>query len=154
MRKLLTAFGLTLALVALTVPAALASGPADHTLPPDEVFEDVNPCTGELTTVTQSYKTAVFHENVDSAGGLHFTFTGTGAITTTDGFSGRFTVWAGANVVAGGDVAVETFTFSATLRNGSGQLVNAHFVVHISVIDGTPVVEVEVDSLECRGKPS
>jgi hypothetical protein len=109
---------------------------------------------GQETTVTLSYKKAVFHQNVDSAGGFHFTFTGTGAITTTDDFSGRFTLWAGANVVAGGDVAVETFTFSATLRNGSGQLVNAHFVAHVTVIDGTPVVEVAVDSLECRGKPS
>ena len=154
MRKLPTALGLTLALVALSTSAALANGPADHTLPPDEVFEDVNPCTGELTTVTQSFKTAVFHENVDSAGGLHFTFTGTGAITTTDGFSGRFTGSASANLVAGGDVAVERFTFSATLRNGTGQLVNAHFIGHITVTGGTPVVEVVVDSLECKGKPS
>jgi hypothetical protein len=37
--ELLTAFGLTLALVTLIVPAALASGPADHTLPPDDVFD-------------------------------------------------------------------------------------------------------------------
>ena len=154
MRKLLTAFGLTLALVALTVPAALASGPADHTLPPDEVFEDVNPCTGELATITQSFKTAVLHSNVDSSGGLHFKFSGAGAITTTDGFSGRFSGSGVGNIVAGGDVAVDTFTFSATLRNGSGQLVNAHFVGHITVIDGTPVVEVELDSLKCKGKPS
>lgn len=153
-RKLLTAVGLTLALVALSVPVALASGPADHTLPPDEVFEDVNPCTGELTTVTQSFKTAVFHETVDLTGGLHFTFTGTGVISTTDGFSGRFSVSAGANLVAGGDVAGETFRFSATLRNGSGQLVNAQFLVHVTVIDGAPVVEVVMDSLQCRGKPS
>ncbi len=154
MRKLLAAFPLTLALVALVVPAALASGPADHTLPPDEVFQDVNPCTGEVTTVTLSYKKAVFHENVDSAGGLHFTFTGTGTVSTADGFSGRFTVWPGANFVAGGSVGVETFTFSATLRDGSGQLANVHFVGHITVIDGTPVVVVEREIFECVGKPS
>jgi hypothetical protein len=153
MRKLLAALPLTLALGALLVPTALASGPADHTLPPDASFEDVNPCTGELTTVTQSYRTAAFHETVDSSG-AHFTFTGAGAITTTDGFSGRFSESGGANFVAGGDVAVETFRFSATLRNGSGQLVNATFVVHITVVDGTPVAEVELDSVECRGKPS
>jgi len=154
MRKLLAAFGLTLALVALVVPAALAKGPADHTLPPDEVFEDVNPCTGEVTTVTFSYKKAVFHENVDSAGGLHFTFTGTGTASTADGFSGRFTVWPGANFVAGGNVGVETFTFSATLRNGSGQLANVHVVAHITVVDGMPVVVVEREIFECMGKPS
>ena len=153
MRKLLAAFGLTLALVALMVPAALASGPADHTLPDDEVFEDVNPCTGALTTITQSFTTAVFHETLNSAGS-HFTFTGTGVISTTDGFSGRFSVSGGGKFVAGGDVAVETFRFSATLRNGSGQVVNPQFVVHVTVVDGEPVVEVVLDKIGCRGKPS
>ena len=153
MRRLLAAFPLTLALIALTVPAALGNGPADHTLPPDASFEDVNPCTGELTTVTQSYTTAVFHET-DSAGGFHFSFSGAGVISTTDGFAGRFSESGSGNLVAGGDVGVETFRFSATLRNGSGQVVTAHFLFHVTVIDGTAVAEVELDNLACRGKPS
>jgi len=154
---LLSALVATVALVAglWTVGNVYAGAPADHTLPPDDVFDDINPCTGEVTTITQSYKTAVVHFTDDASGGGHFTFTGTGTITTADGFSGRFTVWPGANGGSGGsNLEEETFTFSATLRGPGGQVANVHFVGHVTVKNGEPVVVIDREIFECVGKPA
>jgi len=159
MRRLigLSAFILTAALLAaLVVPlfggsTALANGPADHTLPPDDVDVDTNPCTGLVTTITISWTKFVLHETLDASGGGHFTVTGVATITTADGFSGRLTFWAGGNFNGGG--SEETFTQSATLRNGSGSVVVARGVFHITEKDGVPVVEFDRESLECLGKP-
>ena len=151
---LLPALVATVALVAglWTGGSVYAGGPADHTLPPDEVSDDINPCTGAVTTLTLSYKTAVVHFTDDASGGGHFTFTATGTITTADGFSGRFTIWPGENDRS--NVTAATFTFSATLQGPDGQAVNVHGLFHITVKNGEPVVEFEKEIFECVGKPA
>ena len=134
------------------LPAVAAN---DHSLPSPEVFLDVNPCTGTIVTLTQVYTKSVLHESVDASGGSHFTGTQGGTITASDGFAGRFTVWFGFNEGGGASgVEVGTFTYSATLRNGTGQVANVHFVGHYIVKDGTIIKTVENESLVCVGKPS
>jgi len=164
MRKLILL--VAVALFAVLGTAGIVSAVTDHSLPPDDVFTDVNPCTGALTTITVSFKQAVFHESQDATGGLHLTGTAVGTITTADGFSGRQTFWFGANIESGGsDLSVNTFTESATLRGPGGQVVVVHGVAHISgkglvfdddgnLISGTPTVAFEKFSLECKGKPN
>jgi hypothetical protein len=151
MRKLLTVVAVMLGCLVPT-GAALAD-PAMHEVPPDDVFVDVNPCTGQLTTITNSFKSFVIREGTDAAGGFHVTGTGVGTITTADGFSGRFTFWFGFNATKSG-TTVETFTNSNTLGNGSGQRVLVTVAFHVTVVNGEVRVEHEHVNFTCVGKPA
>ena len=155
MRKLVVLAIVTLVAVLGVAGTASANGPADHSLPPIPPEVEFNPCTGADTLVTLTPRKAVFHLSVDNAGGSHLTGTFLGDITTADGFSGRATGWFGGNDGSGGSgVEVFTATFSATMKNDSKQTVVIHGVFHITLKDGNPVVLFEVESEECRGKPS
>jgi hypothetical protein len=155
MFRFLTVFALVMSGVAAFGVASVANAANDHTLPPPNVFEDINPCTGELTIITETFKKSVFHFSEDANGGIHVTGTGVVLIETADGFSGRETFWFGENSgVGGGDNGASTFTFSATLGDGSGQKVVIHIVAHVTIVDGEVVVEFENDSFECLGKPA
>jgi hypothetical protein len=144
--------------VLLAGGAVLGGGVAlaanDHTVPPPDVFSDVNPCNGNTVTITQTYKNSVIHFSEDANGGGHFTGTMNGTITTDDGYSGRFTVWFGENASADGSHDVNGFTFSATLGNGSGQHVVVHETGHLTVVGGDIVVSFDKPSAECTGKPA
>ena len=154
MSKLLFAVVSATVAVLVVFGAATVSAANDHTLPPPDVFVDENPCTGLDTTITQTYKKAVFHFSEDGNGGGHVTGTLVGTIETADGFSGRFTIWFGENLSGDGEHFVGTFTFSATLHNDAGQQVVVHETGHITVVDGEIIVEVEHTIFECRGKPA
>lgn len=151
MRKLLALGGILLASVAL--PAGAIADPAVHDVPPDETFTDVNPCTGQPTTITQHYTKFVLREGPDGAGGFHVTGTAVGTVTTADGFSGRFTFWFGFNGNASGTSA-ETFTNSNTLGNGSGQRVLVTVAAHMTFVNGELQVEHELENFKCVGKPA
>jgi hypothetical protein len=132
----------------------IASAANDHSLPPPEVFTDINPCTGDEVEITETYKKAVFHFSEDANGGFHVTGTLIAEIETEDGYSGRSTVWFGENGSGDASHFVSTFTYSATLGNGSGQRVVVHTTGHITVVDGDIVVEHENFIFECKGKPA
>jgi hypothetical protein len=150
-RKLFVFVGVALA--SLTLATGAMADPAVHLDMPDDVFTDVNPCTGQETTITQSFKSFVLREGADAAGGFHVTGTGVGTVTTTDGFSGRFTFWFGFNGASSG-TEEETFTNSNTLGNGSGQRVVITVVSHVTFANGVVRVEHEFGNFKCVGKPA
>jgi hypothetical protein len=133
--------------------AGIASAANEHDLPPPEVFMDTNPCTGDLVEITETFKKAVFHSSEDANGGFHVTGTLVADIETEDGFSGRSTLRFSENGSGDASHFVGSFTYSATLGNGSGQRVVVHTSGHITVANGEVKVEHESFSLECRGKP-
>jgi len=158
MRKfLLPAF--VLAFLATAAAPSLAA-PAQRFPIPDVTYDALNPCTGNLTTVTQSNQVLVIHDDVDPNRGQHVTGTITGDASNSDGFSGRFTVWFGMNLQDISDpLIVGEFanTFSGTIRNGSGALILLHGVFHVTIPPGgSGELKGFVDnfSLECLGKPS
>jgi hypothetical protein len=150
--------------VALVLSAAAAApspaAPAQRFPIPDVSFEALNPCTGNLTTVTFSNQVLVIHDDVDPNNGRHVTGTITGDASNSDGFSGRFTVWFGMNLQDISDpVIVGEFanTFSGTIRDGSGRLILLHAVFHVTIPPadlGELKGSVNNVSLQCLGKPS
>jgi hypothetical protein len=131
---------------------AAATSETSHEVPADEVFTDTNPCTGESVEVTFHYLQYVAHSTEDGKGGVHAETSGVLEVTTDDGFSGRGQVRA-RNSWSAGDVSQEGFGLSVTLGNGTGQRVVVHIVGHLVIVDGVPTVELEIESLECQGKP-
>jgi hypothetical protein len=131
---------------------AAATSETSHTLPPDEVFTDINPCTGDPTEVTFHYLQFVAHFTEDGAGGLHSATSGVLEVTTDDGFSGRGQVRTRFSGPAS-DVSQEAFGLSVTLGNGTGQRIVVHIVAHLVIVDGVPIVDLEIESIECQGKP-
>ena len=154
MRRLLISLMLpVLALLATAGPAS-ASGPADHTLPGDIVFKDVNPCTGKKTRFAESFTKNVFHFTADASGDVHFTGTGVATIGTDDGFSGQLRFSLTGKLGSGpSGLEVETFAGSANLQDGSGHLFRVHAVDHKTVKRGTLVVALANASFACEGKP-
>lgn len=145
----------TLSAAGLAISSILPAVAANvHDLPPNEVFTEVNPCTGALAIITEVYTNAVFHLSVDASGGTHVTGTANGTISTNDGFAGRFTDWFGGKAGGGSGVDQDHFTFSATLRNGAGQVANVHASGHFIMKDGVPVKTTDNFSAVCVGKPS
>jgi hypothetical protein len=150
----------SLALVIVLSMAAVVSAKAltftDHTPPPDEMFVDINPCTGSPHTVSLSFKKAVFHVTTDNTGGFHVTGTVNATASTDDGFAGRFTGWFGANEPSGGsDIFEATDTFAATMHGPGSQTLLVKGVVHITIDVSTFTVRSFVDNftLTCVGKP-
>ena len=140
----------------VAVSGSLLSEPSQnsHSLPPDLVFNVLNPCTGSPVTLRRHTIKFVYHENLDATGGGHFTVTSVIEITTSDGFSGRETVTTGGNFGAGhSGVQEQRYTDSQTAGDGSGRRVVVHGVMQVVFKDGVPVVEYSGLSLECRGKP-
>jgi hypothetical protein len=150
MKKLALLVGVLTAALTL-VAVASAGSPATRTVPPDESFTDINPCTGATVTVTYHFTTFVIREGPDGAGGFHVTGTGTGTATTSDGFSGRFTFWFGGNARADGSFS-ETFTNSNTLGDGSGARILVTITEHVTMANGELRVEHEQVNFRCVGK--
>lgn len=152
MKKFVLLVGALIAALALTA-AASAGSPAIKIVPPDESFTDLNPCTGDVVTITQHYKMFVLREGPDGAGGFHITGTATGTVTTSDGFSGRFTFWFGGNTRPDGSFS-ETFTNSNTLGDGSGARVLVTVQEHVTLANGELRIEHEQVNFTCVGKRS
>ena len=123
---------LTLTALAFAVPAA-ADPPTAVTF--EDVFPDVNPCTGNPMTVTIA-TTAFIHEH-DSGEVVHAKRT----ITTSDGFVGRGTD----SFVDNGRIV--RYRFSDIMANASGDRFRARgvFVYDIS----TDTLRVERFQLTC-----
>jgi hypothetical protein len=125
-----------LSVVALAVAAPAAADPPT-TVEFLDVFPDVNPCTGNVMTVTIA-ATAYVHEH-GSRTVVHAKRT----ITTSDGFSGRGTD----TFVDNGKVLV--FRFTDMMTNASGDRFRAKgvFVLHVA----TDTVRVDKFELKCLG---
>jgi hypothetical protein len=158
MRKfLIPAFAL--AFFAVSANSSLAA-PAQRFALPDVSQENLNVCTGAMTTVTLTKRVLVIHDDVDPNLGQHQTGTFTGDIATADGFAGRFTVRFGMNLRDISDLLIVgefANTASFTLQNGSGALILVHAVFHVTIPPaGVGELKGLVDfvSAECRGAPS
>jgi hypothetical protein len=157
MRRFVLPMFVLVFLAAAAAPSLAA--PAQRFPIPDVSEENLNVCTGSLTTVTLSNRVLVIHDDVDPNDGHHVTGTLTGDISTADGFSGRFTVRFGMNLQDITDpLIVGEFanTASFTLQDGSGGLILIHAVFHVTVPPAGGELRGSVDnvSARCLGKPS
>lgn len=134
MRKLLLVL-LTMAVLALAPPAAADPPTA---IPLEETFEDVNPCTGLIHTVTITG--TIFEHSHD---GRIVAINERTITTDPTGFVGHGVV----SFVANGQV--ERFSLTDILANPAGDRIRAHFV---GVLDlSTDTVRVEKGELTCLG---
>lgn len=155
MRKLLCCL-MTAASLAMTSLVAVPSpAHADTTIEKSgtQTFRENDPCLGGRVTITVAYN-AVYHENQDSAGGWHFTFTEEGdfsAVGRTDSWTGHYTVWGGANIDGPNRAQNGTFTFSAVGKSVSdGSRVRFMEVAHFTVnAKGVLTVEHEHLNADC-----
>ena len=123
------------AALAFAVPAAAEPPTA---FPFEFVFDDVNPCTGGVHTVTIAGATRVH----DHDG--HVVATSERTITTSPtGFVGRGTDTYGLNG------KVEMFRLADILTNPSGDRIRARFVIVVDLATGT--VRVAKGELTCLG---
>jgi len=131
-----------IAAAAILSAAALvtfAAPPASQPL--FEQFDDVNPCTDEIITLTFTGTAFV------QTSGDHFILRASGTVTTSDGFEGSFN----RNFIFIGD-RVETLRFhDMEISDDTGQRVIAAVgLVHVTRVDGVPVVDlVKFPSLRC-----
>jgi hypothetical protein len=134
MRKLLLVL-LTMAVLALAPPAAADPPTA---IPMEETFEDVNPCTGLIHTVTITG--TIFEHSHD---GRIVVINKRTITTDPTGFVGHGVV----SFVANGQV--ERFSLTDILANPAGDRIRARFV---GVLDlSTDTVRVEKGELTCLG---
>jgi hypothetical protein len=134
MRWLLTVL---LSVVAMSV-ASPAAADAPTAFPFEFVFDDVNPCTGDIHTVTIAGTTFVhFH------GSRIVAYSERTITTSPTGFVGHGT---DSNVLNG---QVEMFRLADILTNPAGDRIRARFVIVIDVSTGT--VRVEKGELTCLG---
>jgi hypothetical protein len=152
-KKLILALGLVALLTFAAGASAHGGKPITFTERMHNVtdtFADVNPCTGDPTTVT-IVNNGVLHVTEFADGHVHVTgtFTGTVAIDTTDpskpDYSGRFTQWFGENR----NVNTEngTFTFSVRARGTDGSRLQFHETAHFLAVGGD--LQVEFDKMRC-----
>jgi predicted RNA-binding protein with TRAM domain len=131
------AAAVTLAVVALTL-AVPASADAPTEIPFEFVFDDVNPCTGDIHTVTIAGTTSV-HEH----DGRIVAFSDRTITTSPTGFVGHGTD----TEVDNGQVFV--FRLADIATNPSGDRFMAEFVIVVDLSTGT--TRVERGELTCLG---
>ncbi|GHH69607.1 hypothetical protein [Promicromonospora soli] len=127
---------LAVPLLFLGVAPAAADPPTEEVQPLD-VFDDVNPCTGLIHTVTIATTFSVHdHQGTE-------VFTGDSVISTSTGFSGQGTA------SFTGNSQVERFHFIDMLTNDEGDRIQAKgiFVLDLS----TDTVRVDRFDLVCVG---
>jgi hypothetical protein len=132
---LAAAVTLTVLALGFAVPAAADSPTA---IPFEFVFDDVNPCTGEIHTVTIAGTTFVHSHDGRTVAHSERTIT-----TSPTGFVGH----GRDSGVENGQVA--TFRLLDILTNASGDRIRARFVLVLDVSTGT--VRVEKGGLTCLG---
>lgn len=131
--KVCGALASTATLCSLGTPAAFAGGngattftQTDHAV--TDVSADVNPCTGEPGTTTQTYND-VFHGTINKTGSW-FTGTVTGSIVfvpdnpASPTYTGHFQFWFGDENNLRNDVEHDTSNFRVTGSDGS--VISAH----------------------------
>jgi len=127
----------TLAVVALTL-AAPASADAPTEIPFEFVFDDVNPCTGDMHTVTITGTTSIHNHD-----GRIVAYSKRTITTSPTGFVGHGTDTYVLNS------QVEMFRLADIAMNPSGDRFRARFVLVIDVSTGT--VRAENLELTCLG---
>lgn len=131
---------LVVGLLSVVALAFAAPAVADQPIPEQfvDVFPDVNPCTGEVMTVT-IVTNGYFHEH-----GSRFLAHAERTITTSDGFAGRGTE----SFVDNGRIV--RYRFSDILTNASGDRFRARsvFVEHLA----TGTLRVDRFELTCLTK--
>lgn len=137
-----TVLGLLAAAVTLTVVALALAGPAAAD-PPTEipfefVFEDVNPCTGDMHTVTIAGTTSIHNHDGRIVAYSERTIT-----TSPTGFVGHGTD----SYVLNGEV--EMFRLADIATSPSGERFLARFMFVVDVSNGT--VRVDKFELTCLG---
>ena len=132
---LAAAVTLTVVALALAVPAA-ADPPTE--IPFEFVFDDVNPCTGDMHTVTIAGTTSVHNHDGRIVAHSERTIT-----TSPTGFAGRGTD----TYVLNG--RVEMFSQADILTSPSGDRMRAVFVIVFDVSTGT--VRAVAGRLACLG---
>jgi hypothetical protein len=101
-----------------------------------ESFPDVNPCTGDPSTVTITYN-GVGHVTLLPNGTSHFTITQTGDVVfvpddpSLPTYTGHFTIWGGFN--SNNKNAAGTFTFTVHLTGSDGSTLKFHITEHFNV---------------------
>jgi len=126
---------LTVVALAFVVPAA-ADAPTE--IPFEFVFDDVNPCTGDVHTVTIAGTTTVHDHD-----GRIVAYSKRTITTSPTGFVGRGTD----TYVLNGQV--EMFRLADILTNPAGDRIRARFVIVVDVSSGT--VKVVTGGLTCLG---
>jgi hypothetical protein len=127
----------TLTVVALAFAAPAAAEPP-IAIPFEFVFDDVNPCTGDIHTVTIAGTTFVHSHDGRVVAYSERTIT-----TSPTGFVGHGTD----TFVDNGQVLM--FRLTDTLTNTSGDRIRARFVTVVDLSTGT--VRVEKGELTCLG---
>lgn len=129
---------LLLALLAVAVPGASADGATTTTVQvKDQPFTFVltDFCHGDAPMVLSFTANGVLHTTVGPDGATHETGTLTGPATlaTVVGtFTGRFTVWFGANANNRSTASTVTASFTGA-HAGTGERMEQHFVGHATV---------------------
>jgi hypothetical protein len=131
------AAAVTLTMVALVFAVPAAADPPTE-LPFEFVFDDVNPCTGDIHTVTIAGSTFVHLHGERENSHSERTIT-----TSPTGFVGHGTD----TFVANGQVLM--LRLADILTNPSGERIRARFVLVIDLSTGT--VRVEKGELTCLG---
>ena len=103
-----------------------------------EVFDDVNPCTGDIHTVTIAITVAGHFHNGRFVGNGERTIT-----TSPTGFVGRGTD----SVVDNGEVF--KLTLNDMLENEAGDQIRAHFVLLLDLSTDPPTEQVVQGALDC-----
>jgi hypothetical protein len=125
------------------VPAADAAPPVETPL--FEQFQDINPCTGELITLTFT-GVAVIHEVGDM-----FHLRGYGQVITSDGYSGTFN----RTFFFKGDQVATLRFHDMEVNSVTGQRVVVSVIVHMTIVDG--IVRSDLTHFSgprCVGRPS
>jgi hypothetical protein len=132
-----TFFAVLLGVVSLVFAGPAAADPPTA-FPFEFVFDDVNPCTGDIHTVTIAGTTFVHDQDGRIVAHSERTIT-----TSPTGFVGHGT---DSNVLNG---QVEMFRLTDILTNPSGERITARFVIVIDLSSGT--VRVVTGGLTCLG---
>ncbi len=146
-------------LLGLTAGAALADGPP-LVIPFENQFDAVNPCTGEVTTISLSGELRI-HQFYNEAGDVHhFNVTLVADMQTTDGFSGSEVLVNVHNAEGpfaptedeerGMQVLIDRYLVT---NPETGQVAWARFTLHLTYVGGEFVVNTSDVDLECHGSP-
>jgi hypothetical protein len=127
-KRLVTGCLLALSLLGMGVPTADADAPSQSE-PMVDVFDDVNPCTGLVHTVT--FTTIISEHSHDGREVAH----GRTTISTSSGYSGKGSF----TYVNNGQT--EIFRLNHMLSNDAGDRIRPHTVFVVDLSTGTARVE-------------
>jgi hypothetical protein len=147
-------------LFGLTAGAALADGPP-LVIPVEYQVDVVNPCTGELTTLSGSGEMRV-HQFYNEAGDVHhFNVDLIADLETTDGFSGSEVLVNVHNAEGpfaptgeeerGMQVRIDRYLLT---NPETGQVAWARFTLHLTYVGGEFVVNTDSVEIEGHGSPA